>query len=212
MTLAEMRRQANIIIDALTQGQMTIPVPILTRYINRGYRLMNNLAIFNLKSLSLSTTSGTRTVAAPADFMYSRDVLYNGKRVTPVPYEWLDLVTVTTGAPTKYSIRNETFYFDPIPSTTGSTVTGWYYATVTALSAAADEPATTLPPEYHDYLIDYAVYEGLLSLGRSEAAKIYKERFDEGTQLVSAAFRKDSAREDIALFRAQATPFDKSNQ
>lgn len=202
MTLAEMRRQANIIIEALTGGQ-TLAVPILNRYINRGYRMMNDAAVFNQSALALSTTNGTRTVSLPNDFMYTRDVLYNGKRVTPVPYEWLDLVTTTPGAPKRYSIRNSTLYFDPIPSTTGATITGWYYAQVTDLSAAADEPAITLPSRYHDFLIDYVVAEGLMSLGKPEAAQSYMQRYNTGVGAVSAAFRKDQAREDIAIFRAR---------
>lgn len=204
MTLAEIRRQSNIIIEALTSGQ-TLPGPVLNRYINRGYRMMNDAAVFNLAPLALSTVSGTRTVAVPADFMYTRDVLYNGKVVTPVPYEWLDLVTTTPGIPVRYDVRNGNFYLDPIPSTTGATITGWYYATVADLSAAGDEPVTTLPARYHDYLIDYAVAEGLMATGRAEAAQVYMQRYNTGVKAASAAFRKDQTRSDISIFRARGT-------
>lgn len=210
MQLIEIRRQANILIDSLSGGG-TIAQPVLERFINRGYRLLNNIALFNLTALSLSTTNGTRTVALPADFLALRDVYYSNKRVTYVPYDMLNLENTTAGTPKRYSIRGSTLYFDPIPDTTGSTITGWYYATVTDLSGPTDEP-TTFPSQYHDYLIDYAVYEGLLLLNKPEAAGVYKKRFDEGAEMLAAYFDRDRSREHIKTIRASLRTWGKSEE
>lgn len=201
MTLMEIRRQSNIIISSLANGN-AIDMPLALRFINRGYRTMNNLALFNTTALSASTTNGTRTVSLPADFIASLEVRFSLSPVSRVPYSMINTYNTTAGVPLRYAIMGSSFYFDPIPNATGSTLTGFYVADTTDLTTATSTPSG-LPANFHDYLIDFVVNEGLNMFGKPEAALVYKSRFDSGLKLLINHFEKDRAKEDIKAYRAE---------
>lgn len=210
MTVAEIRRQANIVVSELSDGY-TVSVPMQTRQLNHGYRILNNVALFSQGNISIATTNGTQSYSLPADYLYVRDIYYQGLPVTWVPLDYLNRhSTATTGIPKIYAIHEGTIYFDPIPSTTGSTVTGRYYSLPSDLALATDSPSFNAT--FHDYLVDYLIYEGLLLAKKPEAAQVYKSRFDEGVQQLTAFYERDRSREAVALLRAQAVPWSKGNR
>jgi len=207
MNLAEIKRLANITIAELSDGY-TVPSPIQTRHINHGYRILNNVSLFSQASLSITTTNGTQSYSLPADYLYIRDVYWKGLPLTWVPLKYLNRhSSATISTPINYSISEGTIYFDPIPNDTGSFISGRYYSAPSNLTAATDSP--TFPEAFHDYLVDYAIYEGLLLAKKGEAAQVYKSRFDDGVTQLTAFYEKDRSRDSVALLRAQAVPWSK---
>lgn len=207
MTLTEMQTEFYELIQE-TSSDTDFPAATVTKWLNHAVERAGMEALYYEKAVSLATTNGTRTVALPSDFIVMKDLSYTASSITievaPVRYPILQLDYTTVGRPEFYSIRNSTLYFDPIPSTTATTLTGFYIAKETALASGSDTLA--MPGEFHGYMVHYAVYLSLLSDGQTEQALPHLQEYNEGVRRLTNRFWDDRVRRNFNMFVDWAKP------
>jgi hypothetical protein len=207
MTLADIRLYANKYISAMAGDP--IDDFFLTFFINKGYVEANRRALAYQQPFSaLNTSIGTRTVALPADWIGVRDLFYNGIELDWKPIEMIDLTSSTQGTPRKYAIRENNLMLEPIPDAV-VTMSGWYFSDVTPLSAATDTPV--FPDEFHQMLVDYGAYEGLILAKMIPAAQVFQKRYERSVGDLAAYYDRDRSRQDILVRRDFERSWDKMN-
>lgn len=206
MTLATMQTLFWELIQE-SSSDTDFPAATVLSWLNIAIERAGMEALYYEKPVSLSTVSGTRTVALPADFIVMKDLDFTNTTTTevaPVRFPIIQLDYVTTGRPEFYSIRNSTLYFDPIPNVTASSLSGFYIAKETALASGSDTPA--MPAEFHAYMVHYAVYLSLLSDGQTQQALPHLEEYNEGVRRLANRFWDDRIRRNFNMFVKWAAP------
>lgn len=146
--------------------------------INRGLRLFCLLTLVNEKvaqTFNLSANTNFYDISSQfSDFLVPLRVKAGNSRVLPVQSHELDLRfgnwEATTGTATHYTMKGlYLFGVYPKPAGAGSTLSITYAAEPATLSAGSDVPE--IPAEFHQYLIDYAIYRLRWKEGGQELAK-----------------------------------------
>lgn len=208
MTLDQMRTRFYELIEEVSTNTQ-FPSATVTAWINVAINLMNMEALYNETALSLSTVSGTRTVALPAGFIVTKDVYYTTaggikKALAPVRSEVIQYDFTTTGTPEFYSIRSGSLILDPIPDQSASSISGYYIGKETALSGDSDTPS--MSDEFHMYIVRYAVYLACLADGQLEEGRPHLEEFLEGCRRLTMRSYDDKVRRNFNLFASWAYP------
>lgn len=211
MTLSDMRTHFWELIQE-SSSDTAFPSATVNRWLNLALERASMEALYYEKAYALSTTSGTREVNVPSDFIVSKELHYETggtrKELCPVKYPVIAVDYTTTGTPEFYSIRAGQIVLDPVPNVTGSTLKGYYVAKETALSGDSDSPQ--LPAQYQGYLIHYAVYLSLLSDGQTQLAQPHLLLWQEGIRQLTNEFWDDRVRRNMNMFREWARPTGQS--
>jgi hypothetical protein len=191
-----------------SSSDTAFPTATVNAWLNIALERMGMETLYYEKSLSLSTISGTRSVALPADFIVTKDVYFTDtsgtvQELAPVRYPMIQQDYTQIGSPEFYAIRNATLYFDPIPNRTASSITGFYIATEVALANDGDTPA--MPGEFHSYIVHCAVYLSLLSDGQNQLAMPHLQEYLDGTRRLAYRFYDDRVRRNFNMFVGWAT-------
>jgi len=169
----------------------------LTRWINEGQELF--CASFGFpwleKSDTDTTVASTQSYSIPSDCRKLLAVFVGDNEYTYVPFSLKENVDTDSSydARAYYTFDNK-IYLLPTPTTSGTTITFYYYKMPTTLSNDSDTP--TIPTRYQEALVFYGL---AMARDRDEnmtAAREAMKKFDDILQLAikQGADRKKGAR------------------